>query len=127
MAFLGFNTSGEEVHGDSAVRTVVKDGSQLGSLASATGFDPYNELSDTRYKTVLELVETVARSLDQNIDGIGAAAGIRAMASHWESHLLEGNPPSIVLTDLQDMQARISDAIAELTAALATPARPTAG
>lgn len=120
MAYLGQNRFGEEVYGDAAGgRRVEKNGKVLGSLSSPTGFDPFNLLSpNDRYKTVLEIVESVCREHDHDISGIGAAAAVREMVKYWHSHMAEGMEPISLIGDLQETKDRIDRIIGDLSTVL---------
>ena len=119
MANIGLNKAGEHIHTAGAgSRVVMKDGQVL--AASVAGFNPYtnNLQADNRFKTVLELVESVCRENDHDLSGIGAVAAVRAMAKHWDSHLAEGMSPIELFGDMQDMKDRIDRIIGELSTAL---------
>lgn len=122
MSYIGKNKQGEEVFikADGG-RYVMKDGEVVSELSSPTGFDPYNPLSNDRHKTVLEIVEGICRQHDQAIGGIGAVAGVRAMAKHWDSHLREGQPPRIIIQDIDELKLQLDNIAADLRSALNLP------
>ncbi|MBC8741711.1 hypothetical protein F6X40_34685 [Paraburkholderia sp. UCT31] len=98
-------------------REVHKDGQALGFLSSPTGFDPMN--SNVRYKTVLEVVNTVCGQHESGgLAAIGAMAAIRAMMDYWESHLDSGHSPVIILRDVDELAVRLQNMRQELEEAL---------
>ena len=56
----------------------------------------------------IQIIEDVCGDCDDDgISGIGAAAALRAMAPHWEDHLLEGSDPQIIYSDIEDLMQRL--------------------
>lgn len=116
MIFKGYNLRGEDIHTDAnGAREVSKNGVHIASIASCSEFDPYGEFSDTRYITVIESIERACRQIEgRGIAAIGVNAALREMSKYWDSHLMEGHPPKIVVTDLRDAIKCMSEMIAEL-------------
>ena len=53
---------------------------------------------------VLNNVEAVCQTFNSNgIYSVGATAALRAMSAHWDSHLAEGHPPTIIENDIEGM------------------------
>jgi hypothetical protein len=122
MALLGKNKRGEDVHSSAeGGRYVMKDGKVMGELFTQPAYNPYNLLSDDRYRTVMEAVEAVRRLFTSGIDGIGTSAAVAAMMPYWETHFAEGHGAEIVVRDLEEVRRSISALLDNLKATLDLP------
>lgn len=67
----------------------------------------------------LNAVDDVCKAFNgSGIYSVGAAAALRAMSGHWQGHLAEGNPPTIITDDINGLIAELRAMQASLFARL---------
>lgn len=73
----------------------------------------------------LNAVDDVCKAFNgSGIFSVGAVSALRAMSCHWQSHLAEGNPSTIITDDINGLIAELRAMQASLFARLCSSADP---